>query len=217
MLIDDIRKANKKITIYTTDDPVFANYGRIVSNIDAKELMGAAEKIAYPEEGSLYQPSCPELEGRNAAREISDLIFGTLDTEIGYCRGYNSYLGALEWHSNSEVNIAVTDFILLLAKRSELRDGTLSSSDISAFYVRAGEIIEIYSSTLHFCPCQVKAEGFGCIVALPRGTNLPLDCKTRDNYLFRKNKWLIAHKENRALTDKGVMPGIFGENIEIKY
>ena len=78
-------------------------------------------------------------------------------------------------------------------------------------------MVEIYSSTLHFCPCEVSKEGFGCIVILPKGTNLPLEEEEADPFLFRKNKWLIAHEENKDLIQKGVTPGITGTNIRINY
>ncbi len=217
MSIENIKRINADQKIYTTDDKEFEEYGRVIESIDPRELIATAQKMALPEEGSLYSPSCPELEALDAAREVTALCFGTLDTQIGYCYGHNSHLNAFEWHANSEINVAVTDLILLLAKRSDLKDNRLDSSAAKAFYIKKGEMVEVYATSIHFCPCQVGKEGFGCIVALPRGTNLPLDCKTSDPYLFRKNKWLIAHHENHALIDKGVVPGINGENVEIRY
>lgn len=48
-------------------------------------------------------------------------------------------------------------------------------------------------------------------------TNKPLDNAALDSLLFRKNKWLIAHNENKGLIDKGVVSGISGENFKINY
>ena len=96
-------------------------------------------------------------------------------------------------------------------------DNKISSSKFKAFYLPEGTVIEVYATTLHFCPCQVSDDGFGCVVALPEGTNIPLENKTEDPVLFRKNKWLLCHEENKALVEKGVVPGISGINFEIKY
>ncbi len=217
MSLENIKELNKSLKIYTTSDKEFAEYGIVIKNIDTSEIIKAAEKIEYPTEGSMYVPALDAFEALPIAKEITDLCFGTLDTQIGYCYGRSCFLNALEWHMSSEVNVAVTDLILLLARRSELQDNKLDSSSVKAFYIKKGEIVEVFATTLHFCPCQVETEGFGCVVALPRGTNVPLDGDSPDPYLFRKNKWIIAHNDNKTLIDKGVIPGIFGENYEIKH
>ena len=78
----------------------------------------------------------------------------------------------------------------------------------------------MYATTLHFCPCEVSAEGFRCIVVLPRGTNHPLQQPRPDNaegrLLWAKDKWLIAHEEAPAV-QRGAYVGIHGENYEIQY
>ena len=78
-------------------------------------------------------------------------------------------------------------------------------------------MVEIYATSLHFCPCEVSKNGFGCVVGLPTGTNTDLTVKKEDPMLFRKNKWIIAHVDNEALKNKGVVAGITGLNYEIKY
>ena len=77
--------------------------------------------------------------------------------------------------------------------------------------------MEEYSTRLHFCPCETEKSGFGCVVGLPVETNTPLDISSPDPYLFRKNKWIMAHEENTGLINRGVVPGITGKNFEIKY
>ncbi len=89
--------------------------------------------------------------------------------------------------------------------------------ETGSVYVPEGSALEVYATTLHFCPCEVENSGFGCVVALPTGTNTPLERESKNPVLFRKNKWLIAHNENEGLISKGVVAGISGENIEIKY
>ena len=117
------------------------------------------------------------------------------------------------------VAIILLSFILLsvIDYNYYFENGRLHSSSMKAFYVPAGTAIEVYASTLHFCPCEVQREGFGCVVALPVGTNIPLEEPSEDPLLFRKNKWIVAHDQNRSLIERGVVPGIDGVNYEIRY
>ncbi len=110
--------------------------------------------------------------------------------QIGICHGHSHQLNALEWHASNEVNIAAKEFVLLLAKLSDLdADGRLNAEKIAAFYVPRGATIELYSNTMHFCPCEVTKKGFSCIVGLPRGTNLPLETeRIPGDTLWSKNK-----------------------------
>lgn len=107
--------------------------------------------------------------------------------------------------------------MLILGHIWDIKDGKIDSSDFKAFYLPAGTVAEVYATTLHFCPCEVEKGGFGCVVGLPLDTNKPLEEKVSDLLLFRKNKWLIAHTENKGLIDKGVVSGITGENFKINY
>ncbi len=216
MTVAQLRELNPDLTVYTTADAEFADYGRVIHGIDTSEIVRVAESIELPAEGSSYLPSCEAFEALAIKGEITDRCFGELPTQMGYCWGYSSFLNAWEWHTSSEVNVAVTDLVLLLAKRSELADNRLDAGCAKAFYIKKGEIIEVFATSLHFCPCMVKKSGFGCVVGLPVGTNVPLEKPAADPLLFRKNKWLIAHDDNAALIARGVVPGISGQNIEIK-
>ncbi len=118
---------------------------------------------------------------------------------------------------SSEINIAVTPLVLILGHIWDIENGKTDSSKFKAFYLPAGTVAEVYSTTLHFCPCEVEKGGFGCVVGLPLGTNTPLETEGPDPLLFRKNKWLIAHNDNKALISRGVFSGISGENFKINY
>ncbi len=203
--------------IYSIDDAVFAEYGRKMTGADVKEIVEAGKKIAFPKEGSVYEPSTAAFEKLAISEWIRKECFGELPTQVGYCYGHNNFLNGWEWHTSNEINIAVTDLVLILGKRSDYQDGKIDSSTAKAFLLKAGDIVEIYATSLHFCPCEVDKNGFGCVVALPKGTNLPLEEKAEDPLLFRKNKWLIAHEENKGLIERGVIPGITGPNYEMKY
>ena len=216
-MLDRLKKLNQSISFFDIYSKEFSEYGRVVDTFDVSELIAKAKSISAPESGSVYLPTVEAFEELDVADRIKEEVFGTLDTQIGYCHGYSNMLNAAEWHYSSELNVAVTPLVLILGKRSDIRNGRLDSADMKAFYVPAGAVIEVYATTLHFCPCQVSDGGFGCVVGLPAGTNIPLDAPVSDKLLFRKNKWIIAHDDNGALIERGVVAGIYGENYKINY
>ena len=216
-MLSELKKLNPNIPMYDIYSTEFSMYGRVIDNIDTSEIIKVAKKIQSPKSGSSYVPSQPEFEELSVASDLQNKLFGEIPTETGYCWGHNSFLNALEWHTSSEINIAVTPLVLILGTRFDLKDNKLDCSKLKAFFVPEGAIIEVYATSLHFCPCEVKKEGFGCVVVLPDGTNTQLVLKPKDKYLFRKNKWLIAHNDNANLISRGAVPGISGENLKIKY
>lgn len=214
-MLEKLRKNNPHIHIYSVHDKEFEQYGKLLA-VDAFELVEAADKLKLPETGSVYEASVPALERVEVRDVFEKEIYGEMPIQIGSCRGYSSFLNGLEWHKGSEINVGSTPFVLLLASLWDIKGGKVDSKDVKAFFVDKNEVIEVYSTTLHFCPCQVTKDGFNCVVILPLGTNVPLEENHADPYLFRKNKWLFAHVDNKALQERGVKPGIVGENIEIK-
>ncbi len=215
-MLNRLKELNPAVKFYSVSDAEFAQFGRII-NINTDQIVAAGKSIANPASGSSYVPSEPSFEALPIAKEISDQCYGELPVQVGYCWGESHKLNALEWHTSSEVNIAVTDLVLLLAPLQKVKNGQIPSTEASAFFVPQGTCIEVYATSMHFCPIQVHDSGFGCVVALPQGTNVPLDGEHDDRLLFRKNKWLICCEDNQALIDKGVAAGISGENFEIKY
>ena len=214
-MLDRLKELNENVKLFDVYSEEFSEYGRVLNDVDVSELIREAQRLEFPESGSVYLASVDTLEATEAAARIKELVFGTLDTQIGYCYGYSNMLNAAEWHFSSELNVAVTPLVLILGKRSDIKNGRLCSGDMKAFYVPAGAVIEVYATTLHFCPCQVSDGGFGCIVGLPTATNTPLDAPVDDKLLFRKNKWILAHEQNSALIERGVIAGIYGENYKI--
>ena len=216
-MIEELKKLNAGLEFYDVNEKEFSSFGRVIKGFDVSEICSAAAKIPYPESGSCYVPSVADFEKLSIAKRIRDELFGTLPTQIGYCYGHNNLLGATEWHTSSEINIAVTPIVLILGHVWDVENNTIDSSKFKAFYLPQGTVVEVYSTTLHYCPCEADKAGFGCVVGLPLDTNTELTEKVEDPLLFCKNKWLIAHVDNKALTESGAAAGITGENFEIKY
>lgn len=215
MMLDILKEKNPNIKFYSVLDDEFKTFGRAI-DMDVTELIDEAKKLEIPENVN-YLPSIEKLEILDCSGKIKNEVFGTLPTQIGCCYGHSSFLNATEWHTSSEINIAVTSLVLILGHRWDIVDDKIDSSKFTAFYVPEGTVIECFATTLHFCPCQVSDDGFICIVALPKDTNIALETKLNDKKITAKNKWLIAHVDNEAKKAQGAVMGISGENYQIKY
>lgn len=215
--LEQLRKANPHIQIYSIHDSRFRAYGKVLSENTELFCKTAESAVDFPAEGSRYMAAVEALDTLPDSDRLRALYCGQLDEQIGLCWGHSSKLNALEWHTCSEFNIAVRELVLLLAKRKDIdENGRLDSSKVCAFYLEQGAMVEVFADTLHFCPCEVSKKGFSCIVGLQRGTNTPLDAGLEKSpLLWAKNKWLIGHEANTGLIDRGAFPGIYGENWEI--
>ena len=222
MSIDAVREANPKLVIRDTTDPALAAYGRLVDSSPFLGLVELANAITGIDPvANTYVASLPEFEIDPFVENLQ-LHFGFADIQVGYCNGPNSKLNAAEWHKSTEIDIAVTDLLLLLGKRRDIDDsGHIDSDRFECFYITKGTVLEILPEVLHFAPCKARPEGFKSIIVLPRGTNEPLlglgafKAGTESRFLFMRNKWLVAHPERMVLVEKGAFPGIRGENTEI--
>ena len=203
--------------IKNVTDPEFRRYGRIVDGYDFTEMIKVMEQTPLPEE-VIYVPSDNKLEKTEPAIDLKMRIFGELPIQIGYCNGHNSKLNALEYHRSSEVNVAVTDIILLLGSEQDIAsDFTYETSKMEAFRIPAGAAVEVYATTLHYAPCHVDDAGFQVAVILPKGTNYPLDeahAGGEDALLTAKNKWLIGHAEGGL--PEGSHIGLIGKNLNVR-
>lgn len=207
--------------IYSVSDPEFKAYGRIVKGMDetAAELLDVLTDTPQPAEHTDYVPTDPALQETPAAVQMSEHCFGGMPVQLGWCNGRNTRLNCLEYHRDSEFNLGTEDFILLLAKQSEMENGKLDTAKVKAFRVPAGTLVEVYATTLHYAPCHCDAEkGFRVLVVLPWLTNTerpvfePLT--DEDRRLRACNKWLLAHPESREAAS-GAYIGLTGENIDI--
>ena len=214
-----LRAANPALTINECSDDQFARYGSIVKGIETIAYREATFKQPQPESGVSYVASISELENLSITSVIGSLIFGELPVQAGCVRGFNNTLNALEFHKSIEVNVALTDMILLLAHTDDIVDGHISYELVELFYVPAGKTVEIRPTTLHFAPVQVDEHGFCVIVILPCGTNLPLEgglpsskAEGEGKLLFMKNKWLIA-SPGSPQAERGGYVGLEGKRI----
>lgn len=202
--------------IFNVSDNVFRKYGKILKNSQYSDVINAMDNIECPE-NVIYEPSVEVLENTNDFKVLANEVYGGMPIQIGYCNGHNNKLNGLEYHRDSEVNIAVTDLILLLGLQQDITDDfTYDSSKVEAFFVPVGTAIEIYATTLHYAPCGIGENGFKCIVVLPKNTNTNIDysfSKEGENtLLFARNKWLIAHEEANI---ENAVNGIYGKNITL--
>ena len=215
-MINKLRKLNPELKIFSVHDEEFKKYGRVY-DVDTSEIVEVCENISLPETGSSYQLSVDELENLESSAMLREVAFGGCEAQIGLCMGYNTQMNAMEFHKSSEINIAVTPLVVLLGLSYEMEGNKYDSSKVKAFYLERGTMIEIFGTTMHFCPCQVSDSGFSNVVVLPKDTNALLDKPSKDELLFKKNKWLICHEKNDNLIKIGGYPGIYGEIHIIQY
>lgn len=216
-MLDILKKLNE-ISILDVFDPEFNIYGCVIKNLNTDEIVMAANNIPMTDENCIYHASQPEFEVLSIAGKIRNNCFGQSECQVGYCYGHNRFLNSMEWHTCSEINIAASDAVLILAKRSDMDAGyQLNSSLCKGFYIPKGTAVEVYSDTLHFCPCQTAETGFRMVVGLISGTNTVLDFASDDKKLRAKNKWMITHRENTKALLGGAFSGIYGINYEIHF
>ena len=180
--------------IQNVADDAFRRYGKVLEGYDFTELLKEMKHTPVPEDVT-YVPS------------------------VGYCNGHNKKLNGLEYHRSSEINVAVTDLVLLIGHQQDVeKDFTYDTSKVEAFLVPAGTAIEVYATTLHYAPCHVNESGFQCVVVLPKGTNTELTfekaAEGEDKLLTAKNKWLIGHAEGGL--PEGSHIGLIGKNLNVR-
>lgn len=208
--------------IISVRDKRFSAYGQVLEGYDLNEMISCLEhNTPMPEDGTVYVPSLGVLESLPAAKVLQDRGFGGLDIQIGYCNGSNSRLTCLEYHRTSEIDIAATDMILLLARQPEMEEYRLDTKYIQAFFVPCGTVVELFATTLHYAPCGAEAgKGFrmGCV--LPRSTNGEkpvVECRSaEDRLLWGCNKWVIASPGTQEAAE-GAFIGITGAPVALEY
>ncbi|WP_173915431.1 DUF4867 family protein [Halobacillus sp. Marseille-Q1614] len=218
-MLENLRAENRHLEIHDVRGQAFQRYGNVLEDFQSEWLAKVMENFPVPEGGNRYVPSVSELEEADVKTLIEQKYYGGMDCQIGYCNGSNSNLGGLEYHKGSEINVAITDMVLLVGHLTEVKEDFFDTTFLKAFYVPKGTAIEMYQTTLHLAPCKVTQAGFKCVVILPKGTNIPLqdEEKKNDPLLFMKNKWLFAHEEHERFVSQGAHIGIRGPNVFVQY
>lgn len=205
--------------IYSVMDKEFAPYGKVLGGYDTTSLMKTLDETTPLPDGVEYVMSEASLECTEVFGQLQNNAYGGMPIQLGWCNGHNTKLNCLEYHRDSEINIGVRDFILLVAKADDIVDGKLDTSKVKAFRAGAGQVVEVYATTLHYAPCSAKkSDGFKVVIALPKGTNGAVPNITakneEDKWLRACNKWLLAHKDASEAGD-GAYIGLTGDNIDI--
>jgi hypothetical protein len=211
--------AKKHIKLESVFDKSFREFGQIIKGYDFLKLLKTLEESTpMPEDGVVYVTSEPKLESLPVFKDLARGYFGGMPIQLGYCNGHNTKLNGLEYHRDSEVNIAASDIIVLIGRQADIDPDnfTFDTSKTRAFFAPAGTAFEFYATTLHYAPCEANPAGFKVGVALPRGTNEKKPrrgAKTEeDKLLAAANKWLLVHPEAAA---RGLYTGLVGENIDV--
>ncbi len=202
--------------VYHVTDKAFQEYGQVLEGYDFSELLNTLSKLPVPENGIVYQASVPALENCGIKEACQNNGFGGMPIQLGYVGGNNKILNCLEYHKSSEWNVALNDVILVIAKQTEIQDGKLDTACTKAFLLPAGVGVELYATTLHYAPMNVKEESYRVVCALPLGTNgakPEMEIRSlEDKMCAGSNKWLMAHKDSQD-AQNGAYVGLVGENI----
>lgn len=198
----------------------FRKYCAVIEVLDLSDLVEAARAIPMPGSGVVYRPSIPELEATGGFELLRRVYAGEQEIEGGMCWGYNEYMGGVEYHRASEVNIAVTDMVAVFGDRRNIVDNTYDSALSEAFFIPQGTVFEIYATTLHLAPCSAGRDGFKSIVILPRGTNEPLSAEGLEaakratgehRMLWARDKWILTFPGTEDARN-GMCDGMRGED-----
>lgn len=213
-MIKKLNRLNGDLPIFSADD--FDNikkYGRKIEYDFSSEIEFIKKETKIPADGTIYIPHIDGAQTENISRGF----FGEMPVQMGVCHGHNSLLNGLEYHKGSEIVVAVTDLVLLVAHYNDISDGKIDSGKVAGIFLNAAEAFEMFQTTLHYAPSKVSDEGFMSIIILPDGTNYPLEKPSNDKMLYMKNKWLIVHEEHKKDAGDNAYIGITGANIELKY
>ena len=209
------------MAIYSVYSEEFKKYGKVLAHYDTAALCEAMAKIPMPAEGVNYEAAVESLEGLQIFKDFTDRAYGGMPIQIGYCNGDNHTLNCLEYHRDSELNLAVTDLILLLGLEGDIdfEKYEYDTAKVEAFLCPKGTLVEVYGTALHYAPINAGGK-FRCVVVLPKGTNTELTFKPdpagEARLLTHTNKWLLAHPEAPEAKN-GAWVGLKGENLTVNY
>lgn len=207
--------------IQSVFDKSFAPYGKVIKGFDTAALEAKMLEMPCPDGAVVYVPSVEELEALPIMKDFTEQLYGGMPIQIGYCNGDNHVMNCLEYHRDSELNLAVTDLILLLGLEGDIdfEKYEYDTAKVEAFLCPKGTLVEVYGTALHYAPINAGGK-FRCVVVLPKGTNTDLTFKPDPNgesrLLTATNKWLLAHAEAPEAKN-GAVVALKGENPVVNY
>ena len=210
------------MNLLNCSDKEFKRYGFVVNSYDFTDLLKALDNTPCPKDSVVYSPEDSSLQNQPVSAQIQSNLFGGMPIQLGYCNGHSISLNCFEYHRGSELVVAGTPLILLLA---DLRDvdetGTLDTAKTEAFYVPSGSAVVLYETTLHYAPTTAKncdCDHFRAVICLIKGTNVGKpeinQVNAEDRMLWATNKWLLAHPDTGE-AKQGAYIGLVGENITL--
>jgi len=220
-----LQVANPALHILPVGSEAFEKYGRVLRHYDATEMIARASAILPESDGVVYEPSVPALEVHSQLNDaIEREVYGGMPVQVGWCYGKNLQMAGLEYHKGCEVNIFLTDALILVGDERDIlyREESISyqTRQVAAFYAFQGSVVEFHPWNLHYAPLHVQQGGsFATIVYLPRGTNYELPYTVpregENRLLFAVNKWLLVHPDQKESIRQGAYPGLVGDDIYV--
>ncbi|MDY6322001.1 MAG: xylulokinase [Succinivibrio sp.] len=198
----------------------FERYGKVIEGIDTKRVIELLKTLVLPKAGTAYVASEKALEEPALLSDIQNRVFGGLPVQMGWCAGHNRTLNCLEYHRNSELNIAERDTLLMVAPMTAVRDGIVDTQETEIFLMPKGTALLFYETTLHYAPCTADGEDyFRVCCVLPRGTNTQRPegvCREGEaGFLTHNNKWLFAHPDSPEGRSGMTTGRLTGENLDL--
>ncbi len=221
-----LRDQNPQLPVYHVTDRQFIDYGRLCRPLESESLdaLSAITKELCPASSSvMYLPSIADIEDHDALSSLSDGYFGGMEIQVGCCWGKNRNMNGMEYHKSSELILTFDDIALFVGRRQDICESGWDSSLAEVFFIPAGSLVEIYITTLHLAPAGIYDAEFHTLIILPKGTNYSLPSEVIYNpevddwekqYLFRKNKWMMAHPDSPSV-QLGARIGITGNNLSL--
>lgn len=220
MTLAALKQINPDYQILSINDPRFAQFGLVYSQYDLTEIeQWMGQNVRVDPQDNQYVPSNPALESLAMIQQIGRDVFAGMPIEAGECTGQTSDFSAIEYHQGSEVNVILTDVVMVLGKRDSLeKTGQFNPRQEGLlFYIPAGTVVEFYSDTLHYSPIKVWSTGFKMIVMLLAGTNQPFEqsLNTTNQRIVKQNKFQLVHASRTDKIKQGIQVGVVGELIRL--
>ena len=134
-MINHLNEVND-VKIYSVFDEEFKTFGRVVEGYDFSQIIDYMENnTPIPDAGNIYVPSVEDMEKLPIKKQVEDILYGGMPIQIGYCNGRNSTYNGFEYHKGSEINIAVTPFMLVLGHVWDIEDNKFFVGKEKVFFV----------------------------------------------------------------------------------